>query len=134
MDPKQENAPAPTLEEGVKALIAKVGYNTHTAKDEDGRRYRFEASKLCGWWDRWRAGKEQSRWTEKDLYALKQGGYLVATAHLSQWQGELTTYAIERYEKISDIEHQGLLDELRSEIVSETGLKVPLSEIAVDLE
>lgn len=131
-EPEQGTA---SLEAGVKALVAKVGYKTHTAKDEEGTRYRFRGAKLCGWWNKLIAGREQSRWTEEDLYALEKGGYLIARAHVSMWQGEKDTYEIERFLEDELLKlPQSLLDELRETITNETGLKIPLAEIARDLE
>jgi len=131
MNPEQET---PTLVGGIEALVAMRIPQMHTAKAADGKRYRFQAVKLCDWWNRYRAGEQSSRWTEKTLYALEGGGFLVATEHVSQWQGEVSRFEIERYDSDSILDvDQKVLDELRNVIIKETGLKIPLAEIAEDL-
>jgi len=127
--PAQETV---SLKAGVEALVAKVGYKTHTAMDESGTRYKFKAADLCGWWNKWIAGREQTRWTEEELFQLENGTYLVTVEYVSQWQGEPTEYRIDRYEKLEELS-QHLLDKLRDEITKETSLKIPLSQIAKDL-
>jgi hypothetical protein len=123
-----------SIAEGIEAVKRTEKITTHTVIGEDGRRRKFKGIWLAGTTTEWAGGRQQSRWTEEDLYLLESGKFLVATVHRTLWQGEQNRYSYEILDSTEEIDSQILLDELRDNLCKKFNAKIPLSEVALPLE
>jgi len=126
--------PRLTLKEALKQYLATQKFEVRTVLGPDGRRRRFFGVWLATYDTQWLAGREQNRWDEWNLYALKSGRYLLAHAYYTRWQGEVDQYDYVIFNSFDEIDDQDVLDNLRDRLCKELNVKIPLADVAVPLE
>ena len=81
-------------------------------RTDDQSDVRFRGRKLCEVSNRWRHGREETRWVELTLYQTLGGFFVIQRADMSLWQAESSSYSVALATSHAEIvEHlgQGLL-------------------------
>ena len=122
-----------TINEALSRLAAKYGYEACTVRNETGRRYRFRGL-LVGEADtHWIGEREQTRWTETELYVTEKGKYVLAVEHVTCWQGEMDSYTYSIHDSLDEIEDQHVLDDMRTYLCEQLDVEITLAEVAREL-
>ena len=121
-----------SLQEAVKRYVAvetAKGWPTHTAKNGKTR-YKFRGLPLACDSTCWENGLENTRWTEETLYVTDDGKIVVASEHITRWQGESDTYTVKVITSLNDVTSQALLDDLRENLCIKLNVKISVAEVA----
>lgn len=100
---------------------------------DEAKRFKLEGFRIGDYSTRWVAGREQSRWDEVKLFALKDGRFLTATEYVTCWQGEEYEYSATIKATLDDVDDQRLLDDMRKYLCDQLNVKIPVADVAAPL-
>jgi hypothetical protein len=86
-----------------------------------GRKIKFTGELIGDAGGKWQNGREQTRWTELELYRTESGKYVLSNEYVTCWQGESGSHTVTIFDSakalIKYLESDGGLGRLDTELL-----------------
>ena len=107
----------------------KKEYDFTIRSDNRNADLRFNGDKIATNWNRWVNGRDDTRWTEWDLYSTESGKFVYVESDVSLWQGESNFVRAEVFVSLNEFREYFLssrdtLSSFEKEFLSGAGIEL----------